>query len=429
MKKWWAIIVAAGLCGCQVVPRSGNLQDYYKVTNAVTWMCLTGVTEKALRNSVLDSGTADPLDVQENYAGRTILTDASMNTAWGRGNACQRMYVRLAGLSGVFDAAGSVSSGLGGVAALLSGGAAAASTNAWIAGFAFTPVVVSEAARLEPQRANAFQALHAIEQLRCETEATAVMRDRIDPEEASATFEDADTTLLALAEAADAQARELIAEPPLAGGAEPTDTGGREPRIQSLSRLAEAARASRATIGSLESVALEVERSTDDDALALHMVRQIEQVNALWGSYARDLLPTPEQTLRRVLASPVSLTARFISGDPAVEAVTPEIAAARFNYAMANDRSAPGRLSAPDAEAIRAAFNALAPEDRLDVVQQMDEAEASIEASIEAVSAWIGDMNAILDAASPCRSASTSAAASSSPAQTPPTSAATPAAG
>lgn len=121
----------------------------------------------------------------------------------------------------------------------------------------------------------------------------------------------------------------------------------------------------------LDHMLTDFELMTQDMSLAYRLNNQVNAVNAKWGQNSAALLPTPEQTLRQLLASPISLTARIVSGESNKEIIAPEVASARFNY---TDALLP--LVLPKAENINRI--ALAPPEILEIISDRDPATQAV---------------------------------------------------
>ena len=71
---------------------------------------------------------------------------------------------------------------------------------------------------------------------------------------------------------------------------------------------------------------------TSKEQLAFRLNNQLIAINLQWGDQSTALLPSPEQTLRQLLAAPLTLTARVVSGESDKQVLSSEEAKVRFNY-------------------------------------------------------------------------------------------------
>lgn len=276
---------------------------------------------------------------------KDVVDTLNLDSVWQRSHACLRLYARQSGLINAYDAGGSIITGAGGLTALASAGGAAPVTNAYIAAVSLTPVVLRDVANLDPQQANAFQALKAVSLVQCETESVLVARLLFDGTIGQGgDFKDAEALLTGKLKNARASQTEIVkmirkgqggtAENDAAG----TAGAGAQSQADPFQALLDIDRTLAADISNGERVSRALARfqsRTANEALAFRLHNQLQAINLIWGDATASLLPTPEQTLRKLLASPLSLSARLVSGDSDKEDISPEVAAARFDYSPA----------------------------------------------------------------------------------------------
>ncbi|WBQ09082.1 hypothetical protein L2D01_09260 [Hyphomonadaceae bacterium ML37] len=266
------------------------------------------------------------------------LSSNTLNSAWERSQYCLRFYGRQSGIYIAYDAAGSIVSGTGSTAILASGGAAASSTNAILAGITLGPAVLRDVANLDPQQANAFQALRAVSLAQCET--LALRAARLEQTDSFA----ARRRDLARARQAALETRGRIAaefereariQRPELSGAEAQTPRSDMSEVAVRDRLRELDRQLALSIADSDRVLRVMDRifqTTSPDRLALRLQTELQAINLVWGEMAASLAPTPEQTFRHLLAAPLTLASRLVSGESDKEVIPPQVAAVRFDY-------------------------------------------------------------------------------------------------
>lgn len=426
--------------GCQSLPQvRSSLSSYSSLTNEMGMVCLIGVNQDKLdtriygpeiageKSSGSDGASAEtktpaPVQIfitinhsdepkrgdgQSSDEKRPVSVDTlDLSSVWHRSHACLRLYARQSGLIDAYDAGGSIVSGAGGLTALAAAGAAAPVTNAYIAGVSLTPVVLRDVANLDPQQANAFQALKAVSLAQCETESVRVARLLFDGDFGKGgNFKDAEALLTEKLEKARASQTDVVNMirkgdgDTVADNAQSTAGTGAPLRTDTFQALLDMDRTLAADISNGERVSRALARfrsRTADEALAFRLHNQLQAINLIWGDAAASLLPTPEQTLRKLLASPLSLSARLVSGDSDKEDISPEVAAARFDYSPAQKPLALERIEL--AERIPVAVRTASSNEMTKATQAAEDLHAYTR---ELASA----LNEIPDAAAQCRPA------------------------
>ncbi|MBI1265100.1 MAG: hypothetical protein GC187_10250 [Alphaproteobacteria bacterium] len=182
-------------------------------------------------------------------------------------------------------------------------------------------------ANLDPQQANAFQALRAVSIAQCET----LSLHAAGLDESSQLTTRRANLIEMRAGALNARNRIIEAVQRLEGdlaGAITTNTRTLD-SLRELERLLASSIAdSNRLLRSIDQTAL----ITSRDALAFRLQTELQAINLIWGEIAASLAPTPEQTVRHLLASPLTLASRLVSGESDKEVISPEAAAVRFNY-------------------------------------------------------------------------------------------------
>lgn len=269
------------------------------------------------------------------------------DAALARAEACRQSYSLAAGAIVTADGAGSLLTGGGGLTALASTGAAAPVTNTYLAGLTLGPVLVRDAANLEPQKALAYQALKAVTQAQCHSASL-----RLESASLPANLEEE----RAQGEAALAGIRDRIRErynavlaqwkvdkkatetTPLPGVA---DLATQDATLKQLIAAHDMLQASLSGARDVEARLERTRDSVSEQRLARHLNGELQDISMLWREQAAALAPTPEATLRRVMAAPLSFSARFVSGE---EKTTMTGAVASVTYDFSGVRA---RVGAP----------------------------------------------------------------------------------
>ena len=322
------ILLAVFVSGCQSLNGTiATLGNYGNEFTDLTEWCLIGQPRDNTYNEVFGPDLNTYL-FNINRESDEIAATNTLEFAWNRSQYCLRFYGRQSGLYVAYDAAGSIVSGAGGAGSLASG--ATSSISPWFAGLALAPAVLRDIANLDPQQANAFQALRAVSIAQCETLSI------------HAAGLDQNTQLTAhRANLIDMRAAALIARSRitetirnLEGGLQGADNTN-EGTLDSLRALD---RELALSIADSDRVLRSLERNSliaSPDALALRLQTELQAINLIWGEIAASLAPTPEQTVRHLLASPLTLASRLVSGQSDKEVISPEAAAVRFDYSRA----------------------------------------------------------------------------------------------
>lgn len=304
-------------------------------------------------------------DIDNSEKGRANPHDLKLSVnlllAVERAEDCRQWYYDV---SGFVTAADTTQAGIasGGGLGLLAGGAAA-STNVFLATLVVGPEVFREVTRQEPQGVLAYQAAQATTLAECQlvrvreglhdlVEDRGVLKAAIrhahkQRETLTASIETFANKLLSqrAAQAAAAQATQGAAAIPAAA----LPFGQLVAQDPELKELVGLARRYDELIAAGENLQNEVDlltgyseldaeasvqaaRDRIDERLALDLNTKVDSINLIWSNNFRQLTPTPEASLRSVLAAPFSFTAKLIAGEESKPGDPVEVARATYDF-------------------------------------------------------------------------------------------------
>jgi hypothetical protein len=359
MRRFWKL----GATGVAMLAASG----------CSTWSGISNYSQNALagvreaRDSCRGTGenalvnTLTGGDHTEQEVAQEAATVVTYSAAMTRARNCQTFYRGLsAGAIGV-DAGASALSGAGALGLLASGGRAVRSTTDAFGVLAVAPLVLRDVVNQSSQAALARQAGAAVELAQCHADQLHFSINDLRTAQASlqTQLEAARLMQADLDAFIDARFNALRQAPPEEGAAGEgasalealADVVQRDRQLQDLIRFAGVLQDAVFAAEQLSAtMLLEADASSGLEArIAQRLDLRLDIINRTWADAFIGLAPTPDRTMRSILAAPLSATANLISGQSqgpeqqaAVEGALFDFSNARMTFgAQGEDVSAP----------------------------------------------------------------------------------------
>jgi hypothetical protein len=277
-------------------------------------------------------------------------------SSYERAANCAYFYQAVSAGAIGLDLGGSVLTGGGALGLVISGGQAAQTTVSAFSAVALAPLVFGEVLGQSPQAALARQANDAVELATCHAVQVRAAVSQFQPAadelaealaEAQALQREIDLAVVARRDALlAARAEAAEADSTIAAAPVPTlaDLITQDPQLAELMRFG---RVTQNAILAAEAVQRSLAREQAgaeslDARIARRLDMRLDMINEQWADQFVRLAPTPQRTLRTVLAAPLSASANLISGrdvnadatQAAVEQALYDFSGTRMSYGV-----------------------------------------------------------------------------------------------
>ncbi len=290
-------------------------------------------------------GVSDPAR-EAGSAASAVAEPVTYRSSMNRAQACQRFYRAVSAGAIQLDAGASALSGVGALGLIGAGGRAVQSTTNAFGALAVAPLVLRDVVNQSPQAALARQAGEAVELAQCHADQLHFAAQSLESERARlrTSLAVAQTTLNNLDAMIDARFQAIRGQPNADGVVEEqalADVLVRDRQLQEMIRFAGVMQDSILAGVQLDG-AMEAEANNQtglEARIAQRLDLRLDIINRTWADGFIGLAPTPDQTVRSILAAPLNATANLIAGQSqapsqqvAVEQALYDFSAARMSF-------------------------------------------------------------------------------------------------